>query len=495
MRKRQLRLSFTLASGAAFAAAISPAISQQLGETSPFRRDDPRGLVTPRQPADGAALDAEGSGLTVTLGLETGLRFSDNLGLDNPSQGTTSTLENRLNLGVVSTRASDELRFDLSGVLRFSDRPVTGGDAAFEDPGATLFYARDTGNAQFRTRAAFRENALDFFRPFADINLDGIIDDSDLIADPGTRRNIELDLGLETGINDPLGFVFDVTRRDRRYSDTINPNLFDTDSTLVSLTTLLRFSPRTEGRARVSYRDYQAEDARATDRQTRTLSLGITQELSPVTTVEAEIGRSNIDETFAAIPASSEETGTTGSLNLTRDLASGNIGARIDRRFGTNGSRTTFQVSRNLELPSGSLAVRAGATRDALGDLTAVGGFEFERELSRGQFTASLSRNVNTNIESDEVRTTIARAGYLVTINTLSSMSFDFNFAETTDAGIGAATTRERGNFRAAYRRELTQDWGLSVGYEARYAKTGAQPSATDNAVFLSLNRVFTLKP
>ncbi|PWE32988.1 hypothetical protein DDZ14_07820 [Maritimibacter sp. 55A14] len=498
MKKRQARLSFIVAGGAACVTALSPAIGQQLttGGTTAAGTVTPAQQQQQQQQTTTGVPQGTGTGLTVTLGLDSSLRYDDNLGLDDPSDGDTKRFENRLSLNVSSLKANEQLQFDLSGIARIVDKPNTGTDGGvFEDPSVGLSYARQGANSTFQGSANYREVDLDFFRPLTDVNLDGIIDESDLVDDNGTRNDTRLNLSLRTGVNAPLGFLFEVRHRDRDFRDTINPNLFDVRSTTGTVTSFLQLTQVTQGRVQLGFTDYEAEDPEQTNRETIDVLAGVNHLLSPVTTVDATVGFSRVDETLAAIPVSDTDTGATGSLTVTRTLGNGTIAASVDRVFGTNGGRTTARVIRDMALPSGTLSFSAGVTRGAQDSVTAIGSLNVTHVMPRSQIGASVERRVRTSSLNNEVRTTTANVNYTVTINNDSSMAFDAFYAQNADAGIGTAVERERTNLRATYNRSLTKDWGLSAGYEFRMSDESGSGSATGNMVFLTLQRQFTLKP
>ena len=503
MGKRQLRLSLAIAGGAAVVLSLAPANGQQATATAAATGAATTGAATAAGPTTAAATTATpgtptnagtGSGFSVTLGLNTTLSHDDNLELDNPSRGSTTRLENSFNLGILAQTPLDLLQFNLGGVLRRADQP-DGTISDFQDPFVTLSYTRDGANSQLTAGGSYRERDLNFFDPLIDINLDGVIDEDDLIEDNGTRQTTTANINLQTGINDPLGFNFGLRHREVTYADTFDASLFDTRASTASVGATLQFSPVTRGRIQTSYTDYKAEDAPGTERQTTDVQVGVTHELSPVTIIDATVGLSKIDETRTAIPATDDSQGTTASLGVTHQLSNGTIGATVDRRFNVNGQRLTAQVTRALQLPSGNLAFSLGATRSDNDEVTAIGDLNYTHVLPVGQINASVARRVDVSRLDNDVSITSASVGYSAPINNISSIGLNFDYARTDDAGVGNATDRERSNLRATYRRNLTANWDLSMGYQHITRKDGNQSTARDNGVFLSVQRQFTLKP
>jgi len=475
MDKTRNRLSFILVGGAACITAFAPAIGQQ----------------TPA--ARGAT--GTGSGLSVTLDYLTTLRYDDNLALRKSSLGSTSRWENRLGLGVVSQTPDSLLTFNLSGLHRFSDSPIIGSDSEFNEPRVRLAYSRNSANSQIAGQAEYRETDLTFNQSLTDINQDGVIDAADIIIDPGTRVTTRAGVTWQVGINDPLGFVLSYNHSKREFRGTTDPNLFDSQSDRYSLATLLRISPVLQGNVTLSYIDYSANDAALTDRQTTTLSTGITYNVSPVTTINASIGVSQVDETLRAIPSNTVDEGFVASFSWAKTLANGAANFVVDQTFGTNGDRTNVQAGRSYVLPRGTFDFSFGVTQGPFGKTTPIGSLNYTHKLPSSQFTAALQRRVSTSTQSVETQQTQASLGYDYFINSVSSASLGVNYLEQANDGTGPSNRRQRANLNASYTHALTKDWDMTVGYQHRFANDPAPGSASGNSIFVSLGRQFVLKP
>ena len=475
MDKTRNRLSFILVGGAACITAFAPAIGQQ----------------TPA--ARGAT--GTGSGLSVTLDYLTTLRYDDNLALRKSSLGSTSRWENRLGLGVVSQTPDSLLTFNLSGLHRFSDSPIIGSDSEFNEPRVRLAYSRNSANSQIAGQAEYRETDLTFNQSLTDINQDGVIDAADIIIDPGTRVTTRAGVTWQVGINDPLGFVLSYNHSKREFRGTTDPNLFDSQSDRYSLATLLRISPVLQGNVTLSYIDYSANDAALTDRQTTTLSTGITYNVSPVTTINASIGVSQVDETLRAIPSNTVDEGFVASFSWAKTLANGAANFVVDQTFGTNGDRTNVQAGRSYVLPRGTFDFSFGVTQGPFGKTTPIGSLNYTHKLPSSQFTAALQRRVSTSTQSVETQQTQASLGYDYFINSVSSAYIGVNYLEQADDGVGPSNRRQRSNLNASYTHALTKDWDMTVGYQHRFANDPAPGSASGNSIFVSLGRQFVLKP
>jgi len=435
-----------------------------------------------------------GSGLTVTLDYFSSLRHDDNLRLTDPSLGSTTWWENTLALNVQRQTQDSLLDFDLSGLYRIANEPFIGTDSSFSDPFSRLSYQRVRANSQLTLLAEYRERDLAFNRRLTDVNLDGVIDASDVVGTIGDQINTRGDLNWETGLNDPVGFQFDYSHRERRYSDTIDPTLFDNSIDDYAVTTLLRFSPVLQGNVQLSYRDFQAEDSVRTDRQTTVASTGVTYNISAITTVSADIGYSRVDDTQRTTNINDVTEDFVWRFGWDKILPDGAANAQIDQTFGVNGSRINATVGRDFQRTSGLFGFNVGFTRGPFDEITPIGQINYSHQLASSQIGATIQRRVGTSTQSVETRQTLAFLTYDYFINQVSALTFSASFIDQEDEGTGTSNPRQRGTFNAAYSRAITKDWAMSVGYQYQMDDQNGF-DASSNTFSLTLGRRFTLKP
>ncbi|WP_420587350.1 hypothetical protein [Ruegeria sp.] len=459
-------------------------ITQQ-GQRNPARRV---GLPNSTLPA------GTGSGLTVTLDYLSSLRHDDNLRLTDPSLGSTTWWENTLALNVQRQTPDSLLDFDLSGLYRIANEPIIGTESSFSDPLSRLSYQRTRANSQLSLLAEYRERDLAFNRSLTDINLDGVIDASDVIGTVGDQVNTRGNLDWETGLNDPIGFRFNYNRRERRYSNTIDPNLFENSSDDYAATTLFRFSPVLQGNLRLSYRDFQAEDSSRTDRQTTVASTGVTYDVSSITSVSANVGYSRVDDTQRTNNINNVTEDFVWSFGWDKILPDGSANAQIDQTFGVNGSRINATVGRDYQRSGGFFGFNVGFTRGPFDEVTPIGQINYRYQLASSQIGATIQRRVGTSTQSVETRQTLAFLTYDYFINQVSALSFSASFIDQEDEGTGTANPRQRGTFNAAYSRAITKDWAMTFGYQYEMDDQNGF-DASSNAFSLTLGRRFTLKP
>lgn len=430
--------------------------------------------------------DAPG-GTTLTFGIESGLNVSDNYNLAVAAPGTSTILDTTLSFGYLSETATDRFAFDIDGVLRVADipGPSSGGGTRFDDINAALSYAREGANSRFSATANYSSIDLDFLDPFSLTQ----ISDVDLTNSSGTRNSRTARIIFEAGVNDPLGFGFELGHEAFTYSNTTDPGLFNSKTDDIALTSRLRLSPVVEARVRLSEEDYSADDLILTDRTTRALSFGVAYELSPVTTLDTNIGVEKIETAGAGT-----DRGSFGFVSLTRAMANGSAGLVLDRSFGIEGGRTTITASRDLALPSGTLAFSFGATRGEQSGTEVIGSLDYSHTLPRGALTASLNRSVDSSTSGNDILTTNAALGYSLALSPVSNLSFDFDYAEIENNGTGTTSNTNRKSLRAEYTRTLTQDWNLSAGYEHQRLITEGTGTADSNTIFLTLGREFSIR-
>ena len=113
--------------------------------------------------------------------------------------------------------------------------------------------------------------------------------------------------------------------------------------------------------------------------------------------------------------------------------------------------------------------------------------------LPRGRLTGQIFQRYGGGDTGDEIRLTGATIGLLHEINTVSGLEFAFTAARQEDLETDDPDT-DRLNFTATYSYALTEVVSANVGY--RFRSLDEDPdSATSNAVFIELGRVFERRP
>jgi len=218
----------------------------------------------------------DAGGLILSFGIEQRIEAGRNLTLEFPEEGSGTNALTTLSFGLLSE--TDRHRFSLEFIngLRIANLPGTGTTVGVDDSSLTLAYDLEVANAALSFGASFERSDIDFLDPLTDfITSDGSIelpDDFEILDGGGTRNAFSVSAELETGQQDLIGFVLRATAAGLEYSNTTDPDLFDTRTNTVEAGTILRFSPRTIGRVTLSTEQYNADNVEQTDRRTNVLA-------------------------------------------------------------------------------------------------------------------------------------------------------------------------------------------------------------------------------
>lgn len=431
----------------------------------------------------------------LSFGINQRFAANDNIRLDPTSVGTTFFSDTTLSFGFSNQTQAQSLNFELGGVGRLVKDPLIGTDSGFRDPTLALSYTRDSVNSRLSLFVDYSRPDLAFLDPLQQAD----IGDQDLFHGGGTRTEYLIGARVETGLQSPVGFEFGVDSSGRRYSDTTDPLLFENRTDTARAAMLLRFSGVTQGRLDLYDEHYEAKNSPETDRTTRSATFGLTHAFSAITTLSANIGHSEVIETFNTLPPGTRgETvtrGPIGSLAVTRLMPNGVVSASLDTSISSVGRQNTLEFGRTIELPDGSLAFSFGASDGDNINAQPIGSIDYRRNLPAGAISASVSRDVSISPTlSRAERTTRVDLGYQFNVNDISYLSFNMYYADISLTGSGGTGPgRERGSFYATYTRDITEYWDFEVGYEYRYFSSSANGPTDSNLVFFTLQRDFDM--
>ncbi|MEZ5776821.1 MAG: hypothetical protein R3E44_00520 [Paracoccaceae bacterium] len=430
-------------------------------------------------------------GFQVDLGLSSSVTVDDNFALDPVSLGTSTIFDNTLSLGISSITGIQDLQIDATGVLRYADLP--GGTlSGFEDPTLRFTYTRTGINSRLTMTGLYRDVDRSFLDPFAILQQQQ--NTGTLSTNGGTQQNRQLGLYYETGINDPLGFRFNLNHDRVAYQNVTDPNLFDNETNQAAVTMTMKVSPVTMFDFNAGITDYTAADNVRTDRRTKDYSVGVVHDFDQVWVLDAQIGLTEIDET--TVFGKTKDTGTTGSVRLTRTMVNGTAFASYDTTLNQNGKISTVRVGRDLTLPRGSVLAEIGATKTPNGQNHVIGRLAYAHQLKSGRLDIAADRNVYTNGVNDDILDTTVSLGYTHNIDAISDLNFTADWTRSESAGIGNAATIVQSALRAAYTRQLTPDWSLTGGAVIReQTDSSVVGKANSNSVFVTLDRTFSFRP
>lgn len=439
-------------------------------------------------------LAQETSGVTATLDLDQRFESGSNLGLTIPDEGDTSLSTTSLDFRLTSQNNTDILDLRAAGKYRFGDIPITSNaQQGFGDPLFFLGFERDTGNATVEVDAGFRQNEISLIQPFdtfadsgGNPNLPG---DFDNLSGSGKRNAYILSFDMETGRDDPVGFVLNAGLDAIEYVDTTSRSLFDNKITRFGTGLRIHPSGATTGILDLTYRRYQEDNPLDTDRETRRVILGVESEFAQDALLNASVGYSEVitKETIGT----DTEAGPIAELSFEQGMANGTASASLVSNRDQNGQRVTIRAGRSLELPRGEFSASIGATKKESFDPQLVGSLNFTQELPRSTIIFNLNREVRTDRQDEERLTTRLGLRYNHEINSISSVSFDYGFS-LADANA-VSNQSDRTALSLSYNHALTRDWALRVGVQHQMRDEETVGTAESNSVFVSIGRSFDL--
>lgn len=424
---------------------------------------------------------------TMSFGVSQTLRSTDNTRLAPTSAGTTVASDTTLSFGLQNTTAISALSLDLSGVFRVVDDPVSGSDSRFRDPSLDLTYSRAGVNSRLDLTAGYDRPDLAFNLP--DVGSDSTV--QDIFTGAGERENIDLGLRFETGLDAPFGVVVDLDHQERNFTDTTDPLLFDNQTQSASISTIYRLSRATEIDLTLSESRYEAEDTNGTNRTTQRATVGFKHDFSETDRLRFSIGQSEVEETFDALPGTTNITdGVVSEIEYQRDLPNGAVAVNLDSNLNSQGRSTTLEFGRQLTLPTGDLDVTVGFVTNDGSDAEPVGRIAYRQNFVRSSFDVELSRSASVSETLNQVtETTTLTMGYDMELSPLSSLSLDVSYSDVEVSG--ATTGRARSRITAEYRRSLTEDWDMNLGVEHQRFDPDAGSSANSQSVYFTLERSF----
>lgn len=431
---------------------------------------------------------AQDGGLQATLDVAQELNWSDNPEFETGNPESEAQLRTNLSFGLSSTTAVQSVGLQVGGALEFGQGD---GDDGFTDPFANLTFARDTGNSTLNASLRYRESDVD-----GSLLLLDEFDNIDLVSDPGTRADTNLQLGFETGKNASFGVSGEAFLITRDFQNTADPDL--TDSERVGGELALRFDLSRVMTATLStaFEDFDV-DGTDSDREERIVDASLAYDISPSLTATARLGFATTDvitpQTVGPDLVRTEE-GLGFGFGLTQEVSNGSWRLALDSDVRSNGRRSQATLRRAFILPDGGLAISVGATKSEDQSTNALFGMDYSRDFPTGRLTVALNQNVSTNSDTQETLNTSLNVSYNQQINSVSSWQAGLSLADSNVLGSDI-DDRLRVNFNTSYRHELGSEWGLVGGYRHSNLDTEDGNDASSNTVFLRLEKQFAWAP
>lgn len=427
--------------------------------------------------------------------VSTTLSADDNRSLSRTDPDPGLRFDTRAGFAFDSRTRLQQLQVSGNALLRLSTGEETGSDTAsgLQEPRLNLAYSRDTGDAKIGVTASYSRS---------DVNLTDtqLLPDgtpSDGIARDGFVTDRALGVSLQTGVNDPLGFLLSANASERDYSDTTDPSVYDSRRRSLDFTTRLTLSPATRIDLNLGYRRSEDDNATGAERTDRSVSVALDQALSAALTLQAEIGysRNTRDETLGPTPVSEVSKGLFGQVGLRAERPNGTASVTLTAARDSEGLRNTLSFGRSFDLPrGGTLEADLGLSARSGGDPDLVGSLRYAEPLPTGEISVSFDRSVSLDADNADVASTRLGLAYSHDITELSRFNLSADYSRSSGAGLGETETTTRRTLRAAYARDLTGDWTLETGYQYRDLEDeGGQ--ASSNSVFVTIGRKYVAWP
>jgi hypothetical protein len=446
-----------------------------------------------------AVLAQEDGGRRAVFGITQGFSADSNRDLVPGRSAHSFASTTNLRFGLRSETRTEQFRLETGAGLRFFGIRGERHQVQFSDPEVSASYRRDGARAGLLLSGRYVREDLRFLRTLDDlVESVPVLDDQgvpipeDVIILPenpgdligrGTRTLTDLSARFDFGRDGPIASTLTADYRALRYSD----GATDPDNTRTSLgaETRLRVSPVTIGQLRLSFSRFEAEDEVRLQRDRIGMRFGLQQELSKVLEVTVGVGPSRVITRNRIDGSRDVRSGIDGDVSATYNLPSGTIGLRLSIVTDEDGARRSISLLRNLELPRGSLSGSLGLTRAADGERLTTARLDYRHLLPRGSLSVQFNRDFGVDARDETQVFTGLTASYEHTINRVSSLGLNARYLSR-DLGDEASLV-------ATYRRALTPDWNMNLGYrydlrERDFAGIGTR-RVNNHGIFLNLSK------
>lgn len=449
-------------------------------------------FASPQQGGGGAS-----GGVQIDIGVSSKFTADSNFTLSSANPGTSYISDTKLSFGLTSRTSAYDFSLTAGSTLRFADIPGRS-VAGLEDPTLKLRFVADSSNSRLTLTGGYRFVDREFLNPFQVEREEQQL--GTLVGNGGTLRDKSVGLKYEAGLNAPLGFILDLSHSEKDYENVASTSVKDTTRNNATGTVRFKLSPVATGRfvaGLTNQKTYQASNnALITDRTTTDYSVGVTYEINPILSADAQIGFTDVETVRTS--GVTNASGLTGAISLTRSLPNGTLFGTLSSTQNQNGQRVSLSFGRDLQLPNGSLKGTLGVTKGDTGNSSWIGSLSYSKQFATDAMSVSINRSASTNANDDEVVDTRVGVTYSHPINDDSRLGLNFDWGQQKDTGATTASTTELTSLQATYSYDLTSEWSLQSGIEWRKRVDTDPLSPTDassTSVFVQLGRNFSFRP
>lgn len=428
----------------------------------------------------------EGPRTVTTASIASEIELNDNYDLRTNSLGDAVLWNTTIGAGLQTRSRVDELRFNVTGLARVADLPVTGSETSFDNPTAALTYGRTVDDSNVALFATGQRSDVEFFDPLSDIDDDGNFDDT---TGTGTRTSVRTGVTFQLNGDGPVSLNGAGRLDDITFSDTTDPDLNDRRNSSLSAQVGFRVSPILRLTTGASIAREDIDDANQTNRDSRRADVGFIGQLNQRATVTARIGYSQVETDRIGESRETEES-VVGDVALNFAERRGATRLSFSSTLDENGERYTLSYGKSVNWDNAVLDATVGLSTNADTDLRAIGNISYSLTGRDTQLTLGLRQVATT----DEDGRNVLNSGASVQLN--RSLTRTASVGLAVDGGLtridsGDGENSERLTASARYNHALTEDWSANFGYRYRYRKSENDPSAESNALFFGVARQF----
>lgn len=426
-------------------------------------------------------LAQEGPRASLTVGER--LRYVNEEGFNTP-QNEGFSLVTTLDYSYIAETSSDILSFDLGTAIPLyaDDNDNFNSTFTFEDPNARLGYTRQNRASLLNLNASYRRS---------DVGLSNFFDetiDEDVVTGGGKREVIglgaRLSLGREAPVAGEVGYLY------------LESNFIDADPSNEDSVT-----QRIDGRiaARLNpvvtvftFASWAQEDRDRAFNQTRTttsVAVGGDFAISPVTDVTAQLSYDRDEDDLVS------NEGLGFQFGLGRALPNGTLRFDALGAETIDGFRQEVSVGRSYDLKAGGFGFTLGAVKDEGTSVEPLVNLFWNRDINdTSRLDVALSQNPDFDDFDRSVIRTRLSVGYQYDINSISSLSANFQVANDNRFGIDADDTRSA-IASLSYTRAVGQDWDLVSGISYETEQRDNSNDLSTSTVFVGLEKRFDFRP
>lgn len=352
----------------------------------------------------------------------------------------------------------------------------------FEDPFAQLNYSLQNRSSLLSFNSSYRRSDVTSSN-FFDETLD-----EDVVIGGGKREIYSVGTSLTLGQEQPV-------TTDLRYNflrsefDQADPNQSDSTTQSVNGRVSFRITPLASIFVFGDLRQEDRDLATQSDRTTTSAGIGADYSISAVTSVTAQVSYDK-DESDTV-----QNDGTGFMFGVDRDVPTGTYSFDVSGTETINGFRQQASVGRSYDLQRGSIVFSLGALREENTSIEPLANLSLNLALTdTSRINIGLSQRPGFDDNDVNVIRTRLSAGYDYEINSLSSLSVDFQLANDNRFGT-SANDSSSALASLSYNRAVSRDWDLVSGFSYETDRNDNQADQNTSTVFLGLEKTFDFRP